>query len=113
MADTGTSTNPEWWERAVAGLCSHGGHGDDGETCSDYYADSIMAEIDHDISIGQVPATVASFAELHDHVDGNDYALQCIPQDAAGCWDEWMELANEVEAEVSRRLAARAAQVQP
>ena len=27
--------NPEWWERAIAGLCSHGGHGWDGETCSD------------------------------------------------------------------------------
>jgi hypothetical protein len=32
---TETSTNPEWWERAVAGLCSHGGHGWDGDTCSD------------------------------------------------------------------------------
>jgi hypothetical protein len=30
-----TSTNPGWWERAVAGECSHGGHGWDGETCSD------------------------------------------------------------------------------
>jgi anti-sigma regulatory factor (Ser/Thr protein kinase) len=27
--------NPEWWEAAVAGRCSHGGHGWDGETCSD------------------------------------------------------------------------------
>jgi len=27
--------NPDWWERAVAGACSHGGHGWDGETCSD------------------------------------------------------------------------------
>jgi hypothetical protein len=26
--------NPDWWERAIAGLCSHGGHGPD-ETCDD------------------------------------------------------------------------------
>lgn len=29
------AANPEWWERAVAGACSHGGHGWDGDTCSD------------------------------------------------------------------------------
>lgn len=28
-------TNPEWWERAITGLCSHGGHGWDGDTCGD------------------------------------------------------------------------------
>jgi hypothetical protein len=27
--------NPQWWEAAKAGCCSHGGHGWDGETCSD------------------------------------------------------------------------------
>jgi hypothetical protein len=27
--------NPAWWEAAIAGLCSHGGHGPDGDTCSD------------------------------------------------------------------------------
>jgi serine/threonine-protein kinase RsbW len=27
--------NPAWWEAAKAGRCSHGGHGWDGETCSD------------------------------------------------------------------------------
>jgi hypothetical protein len=27
--------NPAWWESAVAGTCSHGGHGPDGETCDD------------------------------------------------------------------------------
>ena len=73
------------------------------------YADKIMAEIDADIKAGQVPATVASFSELHDHVDANDYALQVIPLDAAPDWDAWMELANTVETEVSTRLAARTA----
>ena len=28
-------SNPEWWQRAVSGTCSHGGHGWDGGTCSD------------------------------------------------------------------------------
>ena len=28
-------SNPEWWERAVSGTCIHGGHGWDGDTCSD------------------------------------------------------------------------------
>lgn len=33
----------------------------------------VMAEIDHDIEQGVVPPTVASFSELHDHVDANCY----------------------------------------
>jgi len=32
-------------------------------------------EIDADISDGVIPATVASFAELHDYVDANGYGL--------------------------------------
>lgn len=71
------------------------------------YADHIMTEIDGDIDAGLIPATVASFSELHGHVDANDYASQAIPQDAAPDWDAWMELANTVESEVSARLAAR------
>jgi hypothetical protein len=31
----GAAGNPERWERAIAGQCSHGGHGWDGETCDD------------------------------------------------------------------------------
>lgn len=34
-AAAAASANPGWWERAVAGVCSHGGHGWDGEVCSD------------------------------------------------------------------------------
>jgi hypothetical protein len=29
------AANPRWWENAVAGTCSHGGHGWDGDTCDD------------------------------------------------------------------------------
>ena len=32
-------------------------------------------EIDADISDGMIPATVGSFAELHDYVDANGYGL--------------------------------------
>jgi len=28
-------SNPDWWERAIAGECSHGGHGWDGDTCDE------------------------------------------------------------------------------
>jgi hypothetical protein len=72
------------------------------------YADMIMGLVDADMRLGRIPATVASFSELHDYVDANDYALEVIPRDAAPSWDAWMELANDVEAEVSGRLAARA-----
>lgn len=29
------AANPRWWEAAIAGTCSHGGHGWDGDTCDD------------------------------------------------------------------------------
>jgi anti-sigma regulatory factor (Ser/Thr protein kinase) len=37
VEDLGGEWRPEpaWWEAAKAGRCSHGGHGWDGETCSD------------------------------------------------------------------------------
>jgi hypothetical protein len=33
--ETQASGNPAWWEAAISGTCSHGGHGWDGDTCSD------------------------------------------------------------------------------
>jgi hypothetical protein len=69
------------------------------------YADTIMAEIRHDIRTGQVPGSVGCWAELHDHVDANEYALQVIPQGQLE-WDEWMQLANAVEGECDRRIRA-------
>jgi hypothetical protein len=91
------------------------------------YADKIMAEVDGDIKAGLVPATVATFSELHDYVDANDYALEAVPFSGPPCtcvrttanpgcscayaeaWGEYMELLNVVETEVSARLAARTA----
>ena len=77
------------------------------------YADRIMALIDETIAEGfrnthgvPMPATVASFSELHDYVDANDYFV-----DAEVPWgtEAERELTNQVADEVSRRLAARQA----
>lgn len=35
--------------------------------------DRAMEEIDQDVASGRVPATVATFSELHDYVDANEY----------------------------------------
>ncbi len=45
-------------------------------------ADRVIAEIRADIAAGLVPATVASFAELHDYVDANTYSGLTDPADA-------------------------------
>lgn len=74
------------------------------------YADEIMQMIDDDISEGVVPADVASFVDLHDHVDANEYTLCAgVPFDLMADDDDGMDLVYEVEAEVARRLAERAA----
>ncbi len=93
------------------------------------YADAIMAEIRSDMKQPfpwgkQIPRDVASFSELHDYCDANDYALTAVPFDGPECtcirtaaspgcgcayavaWGEYMEFLNVVETEVSRRLAA-------
>lgn len=41
--------------------------------------DRMMTEVLADIKSGQVPATVASFSQLHDHVDANEYGGACEP----------------------------------
>jgi hypothetical protein len=74
------------------------------------YAAKIMAEIDSDIADGTVPATVATFGELHDHVDANDYAQQVGVPFLEGDDDPW-QVFNAVEDEVDRRPRERAAQI--
>lgn len=37
----------------------------------------MKAEILEDMAAGKVPETVASFSELHDHVDANEYGGFC------------------------------------
>ncbi len=70
------------------------------------YADKIMTAIDSEIKAGFVPATVASFSELHDYSDANEYLTE-----AGYLWentDESRAFVNAVEGEVDRRLRERA-----
>lgn len=105
------ATDHGWWYDDDAGTTccqlSAGAHETNRSMLT--WAGEILAEIDSDIRSGLVPATVASFRELHDHVDANDYASQVIPADAAPTWDMWMQTANHVEGLVSAMLAARSA----
>jgi hypothetical protein len=73
------------------------------------YAAKVVELIDVDIKAGFVPAAVATFSDLHGHVDANDYALEAAPfSEFSGTWDEYMEHLNAIEAEVGRLLAERA-----
>lgn len=69
------------------------------------YASQIMTLIDEDIAAGLVPASAASFTELHDHVDANGYYPDAGLADDGT--DEALDLINAVAGEVSQRLAAR------
>lgn len=51
----------------------------------------MKAEVLADIAAGVVPASVSSYAELHDHVDANGYggAFEApIPADGWAFWDD-------------------------
>ena len=66
----------------------------------------IMRAIDHDIAAGLVPAGVASFAELHDHVDANEYLIE----QGLGTSDRDNTAAGAACDIVAGRLAARSAE---
>lgn len=38
------SPNPGWWENAIVGTCSHGGHDWEGDTCDEAERGPIMAD---------------------------------------------------------------------
>ena len=75
------------------------------------FADAIIAMIDADIAIGVLPTGVATFGELHDHVDANEYLQEVgVPFGTdPGAGTDGCEAVNAVAAEVERQLAARAA----
>jgi hypothetical protein len=94
----GTETLPDGdWARAAwkAGTLTLG-----------QFTDEVMRVIDDDIREGVLPADAATFSDLHDHVDANDYLL-----DAAGMAtptdDDGLELPNAISGEVDRRLRDR------
>lgn len=66
------------------------------------YADAVMGLIHDDVLAGFVPVTAASFSELHDHVDANEYVLQVMGADAFD-----VALANRVTDDVDSRLRSR------
>lgn len=66
------------------------------------YADGAMADIAADIAAGVVPASVATFTDLHDYVDANEYVAGVPTSDGYG-------LVNAVTAEINRRLAKQRA----
>jgi hypothetical protein len=68
-------------------------------------ADKIWSDIQDDIASGQVPADVATFSELHSHVDANMYALGHIDFNSS---DEHYALMNAAETIVNNRLAETA-----
>lgn len=83
----------------------------------DHYATQIMADIEIDIKEGRMPKTVATFSELHNHVDANEYLLDRLPYQGEGdltegvddpdAYDAYLTLTNKVMNEVNRRLGAR------
>jgi hypothetical protein len=56
-------------------------------------------EILEDVARGRVPATVRSFAQLHDHVDANDYGGGCEDYDDSDATCRfWNRVQNAVDA---------------
>lgn len=41
-------------------------------------ADSIISAVKADLDSGLLPTTVRSFADLHDHVDANEYLIDAL-----------------------------------
>ena len=88
---------------------------------AEQFADRVMVLVDEDIAAGRVPADVASFVALHDHVDANEYVIDVL----AGHFvrgDESAEvmfgdaetaMANAVMDIVAARLAERTGAPQP
>ena len=52
-------------------------HDDSEDALMDATVERMKAEIRHDVSKGLVPPTVATFSELHDYVDANEYGGLC------------------------------------
>lgn len=67
------------------------------------YANQILAEIRHDIGTGQVPVTAASFSELHEYVDANEYLIAIFGENLA-LDDAQLAFENEILNEVDTRI---------
>jgi hypothetical protein len=68
-------------------------------------------EVLEDVASGRVPATVASFAELHDHVDANGYGgafrWPCLSSDRDDAYqNEFCRFWNAVQENVNEWIAS-------
>jgi hypothetical protein len=75
-------------------------------------------EINADITTGTVPETVASFAELHDYVDANEYGglteMETVDDHINGTWivtddmsrQRWVDFGNELQGALHRWIKA-------
>lgn len=80
--------------------------------------DKARDEINADIATGTVPETVATFAELHDYVDANEYGgltemntyemgssgPHIITEDASG--QHWADFGNDLQGALDRWIKA-------
>lgn len=67
----------------------------------------MIREIQNDIDEGRVPATVATFSELHDYVDANEYGGFCDEwTDDEAAWDLLVEQSNRCQSFVDQWLRA-------
>lgn len=73
-----------------------------GEITTQELANEHMRLIAIDIKSGQVPASVASVSELHDHVDANTYTLEIMGLDMS---DDGARACNTVLDAVSAMLS--------
>lgn len=58
----------------------------------------IINAVKADMAAGHVPASVSTFAELHDYVDANEYVIEAL--EAAG-WD--LDPASDEQAAVANK----------
>lgn len=89
-------------------------HVTQGEVGFDYVisevADKIMTEIRDDMKTPfpwgkQIPRDVASFSELHDYCDANDYLIDAMPMEDV-TWDVYVTAGNIVCNLVDRKIKA-------
>jgi hypothetical protein len=78
-----------------------------GEITTTQFASEVLKAIDADIEDGVLPPDVATFSELHDYVDANEYVLDVMGSVTSG--DDDLALASAITSEVDRQLVARAA----
>ena len=64
-------------------------------------ADAMKPLVEADIADGQLPAGVAAFSDLHDHVDANEYLTQPLAQ-LEPADDDYEYTDDELEAERAR-----------